>query len=60
MSEDDPKEPPITLTMKFCRACGRNDLVRPLTAKHYYGGDLCRGVIIDVRYEREVKGGEHE
>ena len=58
------QEPPSDWTMKFCTGCGRNDLIRSLSERHYWGGERCEGSIITVQYqrvdgsEREVKGGE--
>jgi len=45
--------PPEKLKMRFCPACGRNDLMRDFHDKHFAGGKLCPGKPIAVTYKRE-------
>jgi len=54
-----PQEPPASWSMKFCTGCGRNDLVRSLSDRHYWSGERCEGTIVTVRYQR-VDGNERE
>jgi len=38
------KRPPITITMRFCSTCGRDDRFRPFLGKaHYVAGKRCPG-----------------
>jgi hypothetical protein len=52
------KEPPKTVTIKFCGECGRNDLVQPFTGKsHWHLGVKCSGQPERLVY---VLRGEHD
>jgi hypothetical protein len=45
--------PPEKISILFCPACGRDDLVNKLRTLHYRSGRLCRGKPVVVAYKRE-------
>ena len=54
--------PPLTIDLRWCPDCGRNDRVDFLRDKHYSGGTRCTGTPIVVTYriieaaDRGVRG----
>lgn len=45
-----PPPIPLTLSLRFCAICGRDDRFKPLPARHYLDGGLCRGEIVVAVY----------
>lgn len=46
-------EPPTSLTLRFCEACGRDDRSKILKDKHYARGFLCSGPVKVLKYHTE-------
>lgn len=46
-----PKNPPDILSLLFCTACGRNNLVNRLKTRHFVNGKLCAGTIVGLTYK---------
>jgi hypothetical protein len=46
------KQPPETVTVRFCPVCGHDDFFRSLGKRHFAGGRLCGGVPVSVTYRR--------
>jgi hypothetical protein len=47
--------PPLTITLKWCPKCGRDDRVQPFTGKgHYYGGQRCPGTPVMQTYVHRI------
>ena len=49
------KQPPSTMTIKFCPVCGRTDDVAFLSPKHFAKGKICDGVPRKWVYRRIVE-----
>jgi hypothetical protein len=53
--EKKPQEPPSTLSLRYCPACGRTDRVNHLPGTHYTEGRRCDGPILVARYRRTAQ-----
>lgn len=43
-------KPPSSVYVYFCLTCGRNDLVTPLSERHWTAGKLCNSKLVRLRY----------
>ena len=50
-------EPPKIYKVRWCPMCGRDDRVQQLKVVHYRGGEICRGVPVEIEYSRVSAGG---
>lgn len=49
-------KPPVTLTMRWCPVCGRDDRFKPFTGKsHFTRGDRCLGKPVVLTYVHRLE-----